>query len=67
MMTLKDFMAGRPPVASGSKILLFGVLLLVASLVGLKLTNQNYWWAIFAAAVVIASYGGIANSRVKGE
>jgi hypothetical protein len=67
MASLKDFMAGRPPLQKGSAQVFVGLGMVVAGILALKITAQNYWWALFLAGIAIAAKGGIDVSRIPGE
>jgi hypothetical protein len=43
--------------------MLFGVALILAGILGLKLTDLNMYWASIAAGAAIGSYGGISVSK----
>jgi hypothetical protein len=66
-MSLKEFMAGRPPLQKGSAQVFLGLTMLVGGIVLLMVTHQNYWWAAFFLGVAVASKGGIEVSRIPGE
>ena len=47
----------------GSLLMVFGLALILAGVLGLKLTDLNLFWAAVAAGAAIGSFGGIQVSQ----
>jgi hypothetical protein len=47
----------------GSLLMVFGLALILAGILGLKLTDLNVYWAALAGGVAIGCYGGISVSQ----
>ena len=47
----------------GSLLLGFGVALVIAGVLALKLTDLNLYWAVIAAGAATGSFGGIKISQ----
>jgi membrane-bound ClpP family serine protease len=47
----------------GSVEIFLGIALIILGILGLKLTDMNYWWAAIALGGVIGSKGGISVSQ----
>jgi hypothetical protein len=66
-VSLKDFIAGRPPLQRGSMLVFVGLGMVIAGIIALKVTTQNYWWALLLGGIAVSARGGIAVSRIPGE
>jgi hypothetical protein len=47
----------------GSLLLAFGLALLLAGVLALKLTDLNIYWAVIAAGAGVGSFGGISIAK----
>jgi hypothetical protein len=67
MLDLRTFMAGRPPLSTASKLIFGGLTIMIVGVLGLKITNGDYFWAVIFLGLGVASKGGIDNSHIEGE
>ena len=47
----------------GTAEIFLGLGLIILGILALKLTDQNYWWALIALGAIVGSHGGIAVSQ----
>ncbi len=47
----------------GTAEIFLGIGLILLGILGLKLTDLNYWWAAIALGAVIGSHGGVSISQ----
>ena len=47
----------------GTAEVFLGLGLIILGILALKLTDQNYWWALIALGAIVGSKGGIAVSQ----
>lgn len=47
----------------GSASIFLGIALILVGILGLKLTDLNYWWLSIALGAVAGSFGGISISQ----
>lgn len=47
----------------GSAEIFLGIGLIILGILALKLTDENYWWAVVALGAVVGSHGGISVSQ----
>ena len=47
----------------GTAQIFLGLGLLILGILALKLTDQNYWWALIALGAIVGSVGGVSVSQ----
>ena len=47
----------------GTASIFLGLGLIILGILALKLTDQNYWWALIAFGAAVGSWGGISVSQ----
>jgi hypothetical protein len=47
----------------GTAEIFLGLGLIILGVLGLKLTDMNYWWVLIAVGAVTGSHGGISVSQ----
>ena len=63
MINLKETLLGGKPIQAGTLQLFVGLHMILAGVLLLKLTHQDYWWAVTALGAALGARGGIAVSR----
>lgn len=47
----------------GTAEIFLGIGLILLGILGLKLTDQNYWWAGLALGAIVGSHGGVSLAQ----
>jgi hypothetical protein len=47
----------------GTAEIFLGLGLIILGILALKLTDQNYWWAVVALGAAVGSHGGISVAQ----
>ena len=62
MINLKETLLGGKPLQKGTFQIFVGLHLLLAGIILLKVTHQEYWWALMVLGVGVAGRGAILVS-----